>query len=237
MAKRWATKNERLWVYRFLVARDGEQCLICERPPTKRRALEIDHIDNKSKNDDPDNLCLLCRSCNERMILCKVQDKMRLIRYKVLKHVCVCENSNKNDKGGNGRQDYGAVSQVQELIDYSSGSQEMKANAVFEKDFRKWLLAIVGHNGSYPKQEAINSGAERVGCSPVTTKRYLEKLTSTGGVLDIKENSLHQKVLVVKPHIIRDSLRLDDLITRTQKRIEKNITGKNICATTQASQD
>lgn len=222
MGKRWSTKNLRLWVYRYLVARDGEQCVLCERKPTKRISLDVSHIDNNPKNDDPDNLCLLCHSCNARMKLCKATEKARLIRYKCALHVCVCVNGHKNANRENDRHDYGVNSQIKELIDYSAGTQEMKANALFERDFREWLLALVGEYGSYPKQEAINTGAERAGCSPATTKRYLEKLTSAGGVFDIKENSLHQKVLVVKPHLVRDSLRLNDLFNLTQKRIEKN---------------
>lgn len=222
MSKRWSTKSERLWAYRYLVARDGELCLICERRPSRRISLDIDHIDNNPKNDDPDNLCLLCPSCNNRMKLCKVHEKIRLIRYKSALRMCMCVNGHNNDKGQDVRHDYAATSQVKELLDYSSGTIEMKANALFERDFREWLLTLIGQYHSYPIKEAINAGAEKLGCSPATTKRYLDKLTSSTGVFDLSENSQHQKVLIVKPHLIRDSLRLENLIIRTERRIEKH---------------
>ena len=34
--------------------------------------------------------------------------------------------------------------------------------------------------GKFLKDDAVNSGAEEVGCSPLTTKRYLQKLSSSG---------------------------------------------------------
>lgn len=178
-------------------------------------SLEIDHIDGNPKNQDPDNICLLCHRCNNRMKLLKPSEKSRLISYKRLQHVCVCENG----------QDHSPTSLVKETIDYNSGSLEMKANQIFEKDFREWLLSNIQKFGSYSKQEAINSGAERFGCSPATTRRYIDKLTSNEGVFDIQENSLHQRVLVCKPCLLKDMVRVDVLIQGLEKEIQKRNQG------------
>lgn len=75
----------------------------------------------------------------------------------------------------------------------------MQANDLFELDFRAWVLDQVRTYGSYPKTDAINSGAEVVGCSSLTSRRYLEKLTSAKGVLQEAKNPLKQMILTFKP--------------------------------------
>jgi hypothetical protein len=54
-------------IYAILAARDGEECANprCGRIGLSK-SLIVDHRDNNNSNNDPDNLQLLCRSCNTR---------------------------------------------------------------------------------------------------------------------------------------------------------------------------
>lgn len=87
---------------------------------------------------------------------------------------------------------------TKEVIDYLSGSAEMKANSLFETDFREWIIGRVVAEGEVQKDDAVYSGAEVVGCSPLTTRRYLQKLTSSSGIFYETQNSFNQVVLRLK---------------------------------------
>ncbi|MGY5149571.1 MAG: HNH endonuclease [Candidatus Nitrosopumilus sp. bin_68KS] len=50
-------------MYDFLCKRDGEYCKMCGKLPWEGQ-LVIDHRDNDNSNNSPENLQLLCRSCN-----------------------------------------------------------------------------------------------------------------------------------------------------------------------------
>jgi len=58
---------------------------------------------------------------------------------------------------------------------------EITINREKEPKFRKYVELIVGEEKQVPQQDLINGGAEYCGCSPKTTRRYLEKLTSSEG--------------------------------------------------------
>ncbi len=179
MANRFQAKT-RLWAYRFLVIRDGEFCQRCHRKVAATFPLEIDHADGNPKNDSPDNLRLLCKRCNiilehEYRSKSAMREREReIIEGKISTRILKAE----------------AV--------YKEGSSEMKANLLCEVSYRKWLLKEIDTQGGLDKKEAINSGAELVGCSPLTTKRYLEKLTSTGGCLKEELDMLGHPYLVFK---------------------------------------
>jgi hypothetical protein len=66
----------------------------------------------------------------------------------------------------------------------------MQANFLFEVDFRAWLLQLIRDEGHHPREDAINAGAERFGCSQLTTKRYVAKLTSSSGPLQERKDML-----------------------------------------------
>ncbi len=52
-------------IYPILTKRDGEFCAMCEKVGSYE-TLFIDHIDNNNRNNELDNLQLLCRSCNTK---------------------------------------------------------------------------------------------------------------------------------------------------------------------------
>ena len=60
-------------------------------------------------------------------------------------------------------------------------SAEIEINRDAEPRYRKWLWERTGKNLPLYVQEAIYGGAEFVGISPVTARRYLGKATSPQG--------------------------------------------------------
>lgn len=191
MPRRWGN-NTRLWVYRFLCIRDGERCALCHATPTGQNgnsagqnALEIDHEDGCYWNDDPDNLRLLCKKCNV-----SAENKARVLRVSPSAK-CVREREEGKSE----------TRIVREVVDFMRGAPEMQANFLYEVQYRHWLLEAVSTQGSIEKGDAINSGAEVVGCSPATTAKYLAKLLSSAGPLSEFKGSLGERLLVLKPHM------------------------------------
>jgi hypothetical protein len=194
--KRWGTTT-RIWAYRYLVERDGDQCARCYTIPTTLITLDIDHIDGNKWNNDPDNLRLLCRKCN--VIL---ENKARpTTRYEAPSDpVCVREREEGKPSTRIARQ----------LVDYRQGDSAMQANFLFELDFRMWLLDQVRDRGFIPQDDAINAGAEVVGCSPSTTARYLAKLTSSAGPLKKQKDMLGCIVLSLRDGLLPEpSIKID----------------------------
>jgi hypothetical protein len=65
----------------------------------------------------------------------------------------------------------------------------MQLNTIAEPRFRAWIVGELQKKVLLVKKDAINAGAEFVGCSPQTTARYLDKLTSSQGPLMEKKCS------------------------------------------------
>jgi hypothetical protein len=174
-------ENTRLWVYMFLVLRDGEQCSYCRVSPATQNEgeelkLEINHIDQDSWNWHPDNLNLACKSCNLAQRNRASCAPNRDSAHKEKEHV-------------EGRP---ATRIVRTVIDYShpEAPATMQANYLFEVDFRSWVLKLIREQGFFPREDAIYAGAEKVGCSPQVTRSYLKKLTSSEGPLKERKDML-----------------------------------------------
>lgn len=185
MPNRFQT-NVRKVVYDFLVARDGEHCLHCNRPACRDGPpLEIDHADDDPLNWDPANLHLLCKTCNLGFRSLSREQHLEIISRDSAKNVCVCERSRGNL----------STELSKHLVDYTRGSPEMQANRYYEVRFRQWLLEELDKAGFMVQKDVVNSGAEYVGCSPISAERYLAKLTSSMGVLELKKSELNQTIV------------------------------------------
>jgi len=143
MPRNWAPKTREL-IFQLLVDRDGPNCRLCNTDPTE--PLEIDHIDQDRTNTASSNLRLLCKACN-------------------LAHRRPPSSS--GDRGINERErqlvlgeKLSATEKARGDLPYAEGSPEMRANGYFEMRYRAWLL----QSTPILKQEAINAGAEEVGC-------------------------------------------------------------------------
>ena len=75
----------------------------------------------------------------------------------------------------------------------------MQANFLFEVDYRTWLLKFMDEYEFITKKEAINAGAEMVGCNPTTSAKYLAKLTSLAGPLCETKDMTGEVVILYRP--------------------------------------
>lgn len=76
--------------------------------------------------------------------------------------VDLCENENENE---------------------SENKSELQVNKVKEPKFKSYVHQRMWEEGQVPQSDIINSGAEHVGISPITAKRYLDKMCSSAGTL------------------------------------------------------
>jgi len=170
MANRFQIRQHDI-AYKFIAARDGEYCLQCKKkPPVK---LQIDHADNNPDNWDPENLHLLCQKHNLEFRGKPAAEHKKAIRD-------YSANNERERARERGREN---THLVKDMVDFRNASPEMKANSYYETQFREWLLTVIREQRLITKVEASNSGAEVVGCSPLTANRYLAKLTSSVGPL------------------------------------------------------
>jgi len=81
-----------------------------------------------------------------------------------------------------------------------TASPEMITGKKYEADFRRWVAGqfMENENIGLEHNYLINSGAEFVGCSPVTIKRYLSKMTSSNGIYEWFDK-MGSVVMVLKP--------------------------------------
>jgi len=64
----------------------------------------------------------------------------------------------------------------------SPDQSELTVNRTKEPIFRKFVYHQINEGKPIPEQELINSGSEYSGISPVTAKRYLDKMCSSIGI-------------------------------------------------------
>lgn len=199
MPQRFQTK-QRLFIYNSLILRDGgERCQSCLKTPaelTKNNSLkplrllhlDIDHINENKDDDRLENLQLLCRRCNVR--------KNRQAQKRHAYSACVRER--KEGQPG--------TRIIRTILDYGNAPVEMQANNLYELPFRQYALEQIATSGGSRKKDIIAGGAEIVGCSPTTTKRYIVKLTSPAGPLMERADALGEVYLVFKPEYGGDKL-------------------------------
>lgn len=176
MPRRWSTQT-RYWAYRFLCLRDGEFCANCGDPPTTPYTLDIDHIDADPHNNAESNLRLLCRACNVAR-----------------------ENRRRRRPSVQGERENPHTRVCKVAVPYREGSPEMQANYLYEVDYRAWVTRYIDDIGWISKKEAINAGAEVVGCNPTTAAKYLAKLTSMTGPLRETRDMLGDLLIVKNGH-------------------------------------
>ena len=90
-------------------------------------------------------------------------------------------------------------------------SHSEKKNLITETRVRGWLIKQVAENkGRYELDDAKNAAAEKYNCSPMTTTRYLEKMTSSQGPFDIAGEYLIFKTNEDIDHWITDTNEEDE---------------------------
>ncbi len=71
---------------------------------------------------------------------------------------------------------------------------ELEINRTKEPQFKKYVAHRINENDSVQEKDLIYSGAEHVGISPVTAKRYLDKMCSSTGIL--KRKQVGKKIII-----------------------------------------
>lgn len=186
-----STKMRKI-IWGFLIQRDGAFCQICHKTLNEAE-LVINHIDGDPKNNDPSNLNILCKSDNLKHIW-----SLRM-RHDVSTPNSVCVKIDEGDEGARVEGDRSLNLIERELV----ASAEIKLNRDKEPEYRSYIFSsIIGINGEVKDylsiDEAIYGGAEKVHISPVTARRYLQKLTSGEGPLWIEDNKVYGLVLAFK---------------------------------------
>lgn len=170
MPRRWADSTKALLID-ALIARDGPDCALSNAHPSADHAtaLDIDHKDPDGPTEFA-NLRLLCQTCN--------RGRRRPTGQRGI-------NERERERQGRFKLKSSPTDQAKQLIPYADGSPEMAASSHFEIVYRTWVTA----NVPMLKSEAINAGAESVGCSTLTATRYLAKLTSSTGPLQSAQDA------------------------------------------------
>ena len=144
--------------FKFLTKRDGGYCQMCKVSRRKKK-LVIDHIDNNNNHTYPDNLQLLCYSCNYKK-------NPRLSEREPFDNVCVRVTNNHNTDN----------------YHLSTIPTEIMINKAKEPKFIIYTKETIDEHGKWEEKDLINSGAQVVGVSQITAKRYLDKLCSSAGI-------------------------------------------------------
>jgi len=196
MPRRMGTLTK-AWAYRYIALRDGETCRNCGKRPEETREgyLEIDHIDEDLTNNAPSNLQLLCHAHNVAK-----QNRARATRRRVTPDTIptIPKSERVREREREPDQQPLGTEIARRVIDYQAGGPEMRANGRYEVPFRTWVLWTVANREFLLVEEAVNAGAETVGCSTIVASRYLAKLTSTAGPLQETRDLLGAKVLTYK---------------------------------------
>jgi hypothetical protein len=151
--------KQRAQFYPIIAARDGEECIACKNPGTKK-TLIIDHWDDDNGNNAISNLHFLCRRCNARKSL----SKKRTVTQG--DHSTLKEKEREEERE-------------------NTRMQIFKKSQACEPKFRSYLFGEVVAAGRTLMREVLDSGAEYVGCSQQTIRRYLMKLTSRNGMYEL----------------------------------------------------
>jgi len=82
-----------------------------------------------------------------------------------------------------------------------SGAQtEIQINKSKEMSFRKFVYHELNEYNKVSEHDLINVGAEDIGISPVTAKRYLDKMCSSRGVC-MRVTEIHTTVIKYKSNL------------------------------------
>ena len=85
--------------------------------------------------------------------------------------------------------------------DSQDNMTELEINKTKEPQFKKYVAQRINENGSVQEKDLINSSAEVLSLSPMTTKRYLDKICSCEGIYQrVRKGSYY--VIMYKDELI-----------------------------------
>ena len=202
MSRRWNT-NTRRRIYAALATRDGEKCALCGSSPPAVR-LEIDHVNGDHKDSRLVNLRLLCVSCNRAEGNRRRSPKTGPKQPPIIggshgtKHVPSDSSQGNKELESSSIRGLDRTAEVRRVVDFQAGSPEMAANDLYELHYREWVLSELCAGRRLTKKEAIYEGAETTGCSPKSSRDYLEKMASRAGPVQEIRESNGMKIIVTR---------------------------------------
>jgi len=164
--------------------RDGVGCFYNKNGHPCAGDIVLHHVDNNPDNNDPRNWRLACTGHNHR--LNPRGSGKRGIRVKAQidnrhKKPSIREREREREK-----------LEVRPRVQ----SAEFEKNKVCEPAFRHWIIKTIKKFGSITLDDAVDGGAEYVGCSQQTIRRYLRKMCSNEGILEIDDKNPQKVVLI-----------------------------------------
>ncbi len=140
----------------------------------------------------------------EYCVLCG-RDRIQLVKEGLSGNLCIDHKNNNNNNNHisnlqflchscNTKKNHPSLEDPQERV----MTPEMALGRAYEKKFRKWVSGLIQtpeNHGVLQYDFVVNSGAEQIGCSTETIKRYLKKLTSKAGAYEwIDRDGLYLKL-------------------------------------------
>ncbi len=184
------TKKQRRRACEFLIWRDGSKCQICEKedlPDVYRCA--VDHINGNKRDHRAVNMRRASHSCNNGNAFYQKQANSNTDT------AYTAPVRERKKTGRSAPRD--ATETLHKAVNYQDGPVESQINDNCELDFRDWERAYINAHGSILRREAINSGAEKFGCSTMATRRYQDKLDSDAGPFRKLKDTESRKMIVV----------------------------------------
>lgn len=150
------------------------KCAICGISETEKE-LVIDHIDGNPLNWHFENLRLLCKKHN-------ATEYWRMIKkFNKIEDDTIAPFESVSVKMGEGGKQVEAERSATLISGELETSTELKVNRVKEPLYRNWVMERLIMAESMTVKDAIYAGSEKWEISPVTARRYLEKMCSAEG--------------------------------------------------------
>jgi hypothetical protein len=136
----------------------------------------LDHKDNNPSNNDASNLQILCRAHNT--FKNPRGPGKRGVRMRHILDSLTRTRVRESEKDR----------EIETILGDRTASPlirhaEMKKNIECEPKFRTWVEGMIRRHGRMKAVVLAEGGAEEVGCSQQTTRRYLDKMCSIAGIL------------------------------------------------------
>ena len=177
------SSTDRIRLIPYLIERvSGCRCLYCS-VELELEDVAIDHLNNDSSDNRPENLCISCQSCNVK----KANDtRLQMIAMAKLE-------SNSKSSFDNFK--------YSEDESHQEPSTEIEISKRNKKIVKQFILEILNTEGSIPYGEALNSATmicqEKTETgSQESVRKYLDMYTSRAGPFMISKDENGKKIIV-----------------------------------------
>jgi len=139
--------------------------------------MEVDHVDGDPYNNAPENLRLLCHSCNVREYYRKAREMIKRQPASVSRSLEAAASGVGVSVSEDGRR----------IVDVERESPEIQINRVKEPLYVATVLEMMLRPEGLTVFDAIYEASQLIRISPATARRYLLKMSSRAGPLRVGE--------------------------------------------------